>query len=66
MVGANRRTSTMIHTTRNSRQTDISGLRPVNNSKHELAKKLTEQTFGSARRKKAVTHDQSFDRLLRE
>ena len=51
-----------------ARNSITGGLRPVNNSKLEAAKKMTEKTLGGARRQSnnKNVHDQSFDRMLRE
>ena len=59
MKGMNRRTSTMVNgQVRQGRVSEISGLRPINNSKLEAAKKMTEKTLGSAKRTKAnYNHD---------
>ena len=52
-LNMNRRTSTMVTGGRlSNRMSEISGLRPINNSKLEAAKKMTEKTLGSARRQK--------------
>lgn len=40
------------------------GIRPVSVSKKELASKLTKQTLGNV--SKHLTHETSFDQLLRE
>ena len=64
-----RRTSTMIGgSARMARNSITGGLRPINNSKLETAKKMTEKTLGGARRQSKNTnnHDVSFDRMLRE
>ena len=53
---------------RMARNSITGGLRPINNSKLETAKKMTERTLGGARRQSnnKNVHDQSFDRMLRE